>query len=380
MKFMLEILGMTNYCNLDCLYCDWEKKEKVALCDSMLDNAKTNLKNIHEEIQINNPEVQIIEYSGGEPFMYPEIIEIILNEFNDKWIRLITNGLNVNEDLIQKLKKHGKTFVCLSLDGHNIQANYPRLRNDEKKLEKILLLLDRLVSEKIPVMILCTINKYNIDSFKFYLNYLEDKYEEAIGTGMLVMPAHYVTNYCKDNGKPDEKNIEEFAIEIKKLILDEESKIINSIKEHYEELIYFMLNNTRKNKCTLPMWSISTHFREDNIINSGEFLSFGCGMRGVKTLGTFLANNKEEISKALIKSNDLNLLNDVYASEVDTLDKDKQIVKDVCFNTCFVDWTVFDLILNNKISYETAEKWFIIFKDENIKNFFIEFKSKKNNM
>ena len=89
--FMVEILGMTNYCNLRCEYCDWEKKPYVPFNQTKMRNVKRNLQNTYSFIKMHFPKAQMVEYSGGEPFFYPEVVMEFLTVFHDYWVRIITN-------------------------------------------------------------------------------------------------------------------------------------------------------------------------------------------------------------------------------------------------------------------------------------------------
>lgn len=84
MKFLLETLGMTNQCNLRCTYCVWEKEEYKSLTQEEYKIAKNNLEETRKLIDSNYPEVCLVQYSGGEPFLYPEIINYVLEIFKNK--------------------------------------------------------------------------------------------------------------------------------------------------------------------------------------------------------------------------------------------------------------------------------------------------------
>ena len=65
--FLVEILGMTNYCNLNCDYCDWEKETPYQLVKDDMDKVREHLSKAHLFIQRHFPRACMIEYSGGEP-------------------------------------------------------------------------------------------------------------------------------------------------------------------------------------------------------------------------------------------------------------------------------------------------------------------------
>ena len=92
----------------------------------------------------------------------------------------MTNGLLINEEHIYHLKNHGKTFIALSLDGHDNASNIPRFHQKSELLKKILENIDKIVRKEIPLMLLCTLNSYNIDKFNDYIAFIEEKYLNAI--------------------------------------------------------------------------------------------------------------------------------------------------------------------------------------------------------
>jgi organic radical activating enzyme len=90
MKLLAEILGMTNYCNLRCTYCEWKMKPTKRLDEPSYEAATRNIRRIGEVVRSTFPDVVIVEYSGGEPFLYPRIVEALLDTFPDKWLRVST--------------------------------------------------------------------------------------------------------------------------------------------------------------------------------------------------------------------------------------------------------------------------------------------------
>lgn len=154
---------MTNFCNLQCSYCDWVKRAKFPLSAYHLKSMKQHLRIIKEFADEHFPEIVLVEYSGGEPFVYPEIVNYVLETFPDKWIRVITNGVQLQEQHLDWALKHNKTIIGLSLDGHNAQLNASRFK--PKIFPKVIENVDRIVERGIPLMLLCTIHKQNIEGF-----------------------------------------------------------------------------------------------------------------------------------------------------------------------------------------------------------------------
>lgn len=368
MKFLLEMLGMTNQCNLNCSYCDWVKEPYHTMTEDEYKVARSNIEKTREIMDTNYPDYCLVQYSGGEPFLYPRIVEDVIDIYHDKWIRLNTNGLSFPDSVIAKIKEQGKTYIAVSIDGITMEAMEPRLGKQEKLLKRILINLDILIKNEIPVMILCTLNTKNIDAFPGFVEYLENNYSDAIEKGMLAMPAHCVTSYSiKHDEIEDGKIIDRFE----KYITGEAKNhiLLKNILSHYEHMIYYLRNNDRKVPCTIYNWTTSMHFRGNSIVDDCKFLSFGCGMRGVRDLGKFNINDPEQVKDFVDK------LEYVEGNKKDEFRFKKYDVggDQECNTKCFPDWIMFDLILTGQASLENAENWFILFKDENVKEFIREF-------
>jgi hypothetical protein len=257
------------------------------------------------------------------------------------------------------LKEHGKVFIALSLDGHDDAANISRFHNNGKLLKKVFALIELLVSKEIPLMLLCTLNAHNINKLPEYVTFLEEKFLEPITKGMLVMPAHSVTNYKSDKIlRPPRYSCDNLMNFIR--FEGHKHPIINKIKDHYEHLAYFMDNYHRYQPCSINNWLLSVHFRDNEILTDGKFYTFGCGMRGVEELGIFEINNEKSINQFVQKVGDLNLMK---------LFHNPLTVPYVCQQTCFVDWVAFDFILSNVLSLEQAKDWFVLFRDPQVQLF-----------
>nr|WP_297935815.1 radical SAM protein [uncultured Lachnoclostridium sp.] len=375
MKFLLESLGMTSQCNLNCSYCDWQKDRNFALSPEQFEKAKAHIEKMGQMMNERYPDISLVQYSGGEPLLYPEILKEVFRVFHDKWIRINTNGTLLTDEIIQMAKDHGKVYIAVSLDGYTITANSPRVKGDQKILDTILSNIEKLVEREVPVMLLCTLNQENIREFPAYVKYLTDKYEDAIEKGMLVMPTHSVTSYSKDNGTPDTEVVEQFGNYIKENV--DKYKVLSNIKAHYDNLAYFLVHKERKVACSVYEWSLSMHFRKNDIIDSGKFLSFGCGMRGVHELGYFDINKDEELERLYqkVEEYDINRKLDYYNSSKQVSEYNQ--LNDNCSGKCFPDWVIFDLIFQGIVSIEEAANWFVLFKDPAIQEKIKKYRSEK---
>lgn len=368
MKFLLETLGMTNQCNLRCTYCDWVKEDYKSLTQEEYKVARKNLEKTREIIDKYYPDVCLVQYSGGEPFLYPEIINYVVDIFKDKWIRINTNGISIKDEQLNAIKEHGKTYLAISIDGINEKAMEPRLRGNKALLDKILENLDRAVMAGVPVMILCTLSLDNIEYFPEFVEYLQEKYKKEIDEGMLVLPTHCVTSYATKHNEVEGNIVGGFKKYIEENV--EKYPLLNNISEHYEHMIYYLENKERKVPCSISDWTVSVHFRKNQIVENGCFTSFGCGMRGIRELGEFDVNDEKQVSEFVNKLSDVEKNKDIdpLRFKKESYQENKEIERE-CVTKCFPDWVMFDLIISGLVPIEKAEKWFVLFKDEKVKKF-----------
>lgn len=155
-------LLLTNYCNLDCVYCfegRTKPQESVLspeIIDSIIEFTKSEMKNK----KIN--ELHIGWY-GGEPLLYPNLIqkysEIFINFCNKCSINykasIITNGVNLtlkNYDILKQAKVNN---IQITIDGEkNIHdKRRPFLKSKRSSYEIILNNLKNLPNDDIPIAI-----------------------------------------------------------------------------------------------------------------------------------------------------------------------------------------------------------------------------------
>lgn len=146
---------LNNYCNLKCSYCSflgeagiWKNKKKEIL-------SVNELKNIFNSFSKRNLKIL---YTGGEPLLHPQIIEILKEgKKNNFYQNVFTNGtlLAKNEKIIFFVDK-----ILISLDGHNSFVN-DLLRgsnsfNTTLKNIKHILKLKQKLNLKTPAIEICT--------------------------------------------------------------------------------------------------------------------------------------------------------------------------------------------------------------------------------
>lgn len=355
MVFAYQVLSMTNYCNLRCKYCDWNKEYGFVLSEGQKEAARNHIKWTREFADREFGDFLMGVYSGGEPFVFPELIEMFLETYQDKWIRLSTNGLFDPKRCIPILRRHGKLILTASLDGMDMEGNRARF-SSQGQLQRVLKNIYEALNQGFFVMVLCTINTFNIDTFFDFTKELYRLYRPYMDYGQLVMPAHYITAYTTPVGLPSPEQEQRFIGRLEREI--DTDPVISSVDWHYRRLLDYV-KTKQHNDCTVDRWSRCAHFLDDQMVGAGIMNSYLCPMRGYGDLGEF--DTKEPI----------NGFGELYERKYQEVYGDGQRCR------CFVDWTAFDAVLKGEVSLERAEKWFGFFKDDTVKQWILKYQKEE---
>jgi len=146
-------IDLTEKCNLRCIHC------RVSTSKDKLNEIPLNkVKDLIDELS-RMKVIQII-LSGGEPFIRNDIFEIL--EYCVKKgipdLIVVTNGLLLNKEKIDKLKKSGLKKITVSLDG--LKESHEKIRG-KGTFEKTLDVIKKLVNNNFEVKVTITLNKLN---------------------------------------------------------------------------------------------------------------------------------------------------------------------------------------------------------------------------
>ena len=112
----------TQSCNLECKYCTCIKKDLQFACDIEIEEFCRILDTIQK---IANPQQVMIVFSGGEPLMRTDIVElgkeVVKRGF--KW-GIETNGFALTSELIRKLIVTGLNKIWISVNGMESVHNW----------------------------------------------------------------------------------------------------------------------------------------------------------------------------------------------------------------------------------------------------------------
>lgn len=345
MVFLYEIVAMTNYCNLKCSYCDWPKEQIKSLSALEKKTAKQHLEKTRILSDRLFGEFQLIGYTGGEPLLYKDIVFLLLDIYHDKWVRINTNGLLIDLEILNHLKSHGKSYLAISLDGNSFEDNRNRFSKNSE-FEQVLKNIDLALEHGLSVQIMDTINPLNINKFLDYAHWLSEKYTNFIADGSLIMCAHFIQTYGKQRAIP---NLEQREYLANRLMLDNVPQIIKKVHWHYLRLAKYLLTLSNEG-CTAIDWARCTHFIGRNLATSGYFKTFACGMYG-------------KVEGEQLNINDLNIVNSFQKTHTEIYNN---FLKNDSHGCCITDWNAIDSIINGNIKIKDAQDWFKMFRDKNI--------------
>lgn len=163
-------IALTNVCDLNCTHCYAPK-----------DLSKLDFDKLKKWIvELDKENCFGIGFGGGEPFLYPQIIELLefCNQNSNLAISITSHGHLLNEVFIEKLQK-SIHFIRISMDG--VHNNYENIRG--RKFSSLIEKID-LLKDKIPFGINYTVNNMTIDD----LTCAAEIAEKYSATEMLLLP------------------------------------------------------------------------------------------------------------------------------------------------------------------------------------------------
>jgi len=160
-------LRLGHTCNIKCVMCsphdsskwvkDWQKllpqieddnvKQQLQFDKANFDNKWHQKDTFWEEMYKQIPNLKQVYFAGGEPLMIKEhkmfIEEIVRQGYQDKiLLRYNSNGLLVDDELLELWKKFKKVKFAISMDACGPRDEYIRFPTDFAQVEKTLHMLD----------------------------------------------------------------------------------------------------------------------------------------------------------------------------------------------------------------------------------------------
>lgn len=167
---------LTNACNLNCIHCH-AAGGKPAKDELTTEEGKKLIDEI-----ANMKEFKTLVYSGGEPLMRPDLIELLNYSKKAGLINIIaTNGTLITEDMAFKLKQSGVFCVAVSLDSSDANI-HNSIRKHPEAFSKAVQGIKNAAKAGILIQINTTAMEYNFETLGKLLEMGED-----LGTGIYLM-------------------------------------------------------------------------------------------------------------------------------------------------------------------------------------------------
>lgn len=172
------VIGITLECNFCCPYC-FEKR-----CNGYMDeNVQSKLVKYIEALLENGIKNLQIDWFGGEPLLYPEIIIGLSDQINKMCRKknvpvtysLTTNGYLLSRQTAIKLIQQGVATIKITLDGNKeIHDTRRKLRSGIGTFDQILDNINMIQDLSLSMVVRVNIDKSNQDSYADVLNVLSD--------------------------------------------------------------------------------------------------------------------------------------------------------------------------------------------------------------
>ncbi len=155
-------LEYTYACNLSCKYCyaasSPERKETMNF-----DKFRYLIKLIDTE------DIFDIHVLGGEPFLMPQYIKYLLENLQNKFITIATNGTLVVEEFCRWIiNSKNKVVISIGVDGHTKDTHNATRGGFDRVCETLKCLTDK----GIPIQVTTCVTPYNYDKLEELVNFL----------------------------------------------------------------------------------------------------------------------------------------------------------------------------------------------------------------
>lgn len=155
---LLVTVNVTGVCNLTCRYCYFQPRMEVHIKMEEYKRVLTTLK---------NHEIFLLTLSGGEPFLHPEINELLqLAHDNFEEVSVLTNGTVIDRFHLETISKiiaeKGYFHIQVSLDSLDSSINDNTRGNTGNVLET----LSKLKDIGVNVTVAIVISSKNVDRLK----------------------------------------------------------------------------------------------------------------------------------------------------------------------------------------------------------------------
>ncbi len=156
---------VTSSCNLMCSHC-WQRADLEGQQDPEYGRRGRISTSVFERVLTESKGLGLkcVKFTGGEPFLHPNIMDYLkVTEREAFSVVIETNGTLLDESRAGKLRDIGQLLVAVSLDGATPSV-HDRFRGVEGSFEQALTAVERLARFEIPVQVIVSLHRNNLDS------------------------------------------------------------------------------------------------------------------------------------------------------------------------------------------------------------------------
>ena len=244
-------LRLGHTCNLKCVMCsphdssrwvqDHQKifdnttdetvKSQISWDKNTFNNYWYERPELWEEIFKQIPNIRQLYFAGGEPLMIKEhkklLLEIIKRGYNSQiGIRYNSNGILVDDEMIDIWSKFKQVRYAFSIDAYNERNYYIRFPTNWDSIERSLRILDN-TPDNISISIACAVQALNVKHITEFAKWKEQQKFKKInksivdgiqsGGGLINLHLLYIPTFLSARilPKEDKKEIKENFLEFK---------------------------------------------------------------------------------------------------------------------------------------------------------------------
>lgn len=179
------IINPTMNCNFSCWYCYETHEKKSQITEETIDKIDRLIKNIFK----SNPQMNtiVLSFFGGEPLLFynrmSDIMKktkLITESLNKRLeIAITSNGLLINENVIEELKTYNIAGFQITLDGNKEKHDLVRFISKSKgSYEPIMENIKNLARNGISITLRINFTKLNLVGLEEVIDDLQDLSEE----------------------------------------------------------------------------------------------------------------------------------------------------------------------------------------------------------
>lgn len=207
-------LYLTNICNRNCIYCFGKNSKRVQTNEKFI-TFETALQTL---ITNRKKGYNLVSFLGGEPTLHPEFSKIArIAKKLGYYVSLYTNGLKFADEKFVKMVKTDIDLVFLNIPHHK-KEKFEFLTGLKNSYEKLLLAIENLNVNKIPLCFIFIVTRLNYKDIKEYIDFFYPK-------GLRIVRIQYLTYYGNASINRD----------IIKVKISQTIKIIKRISKYLEE-------------------------------------------------------------------------------------------------------------------------------------------------